>query len=85
MATMVTPFPVGAIGGDEGDIFHLPNLHSWVDKGSEGWLGSRSRGLGSISSCGPEFGVEASGAQLLAPLGYILGSQHGSSVGRRPI
>ena len=31
-----------------------------------------------ISSCGPEFDVEGSDAQLLASLGYILGSQHGS-------
>lgn len=31
-----------------------------------------------ISSRGPEFDVESSDAQLLAPLGYILGSQHGS-------
>lgn len=31
-----------------------------------------------ISSCSPEFDVEGSDAQLLAPLGYILGSQHGS-------
>ena len=30
------------------------------------------------SSCGPEFDVEGSDAQLLASLGYILGSQHGS-------
>lgn len=31
-----------------------------------------------ISSCGPEFDVKSGDAQLLAPLGYILGSQHGS-------
>ena len=31
-----------------------------------------------IPSCGPEFDVEGSDPQLLASLGYILGSQHGS-------
>ena len=30
-----------------------------------------------VSSCGPEFDVQGSDAQLLAPLGHILGSQHG--------
>ena len=31
-----------------------------------------------IPSCGPEFDVEGSDPELLASLGYILGSQHGS-------
>ena len=78
MVAMETPLPEGAVRGDGGNILNQPNLHPWAGKGSERWLGSWFRSLGPISSCGPEFDVEGSDAQLLASLGYILGSQHGS-------
>lgn len=78
MATRLAPFSACAISGYQVDILHPPDLQSWVGKGSEGRLGSRSRGLGSISSCGLKFDVKGSDAQLLTPLVYILGSQHSS-------
>lgn len=49
MAATVTPLPVGAIGGDGGDILNPPDLYSWAGKGSEDLLGPKSMGLGSIS------------------------------------
>ena len=78
MVITATPLSVGAVRRDGSEIRNPPNLHPWVSEGSECLLGPWSRSLGPISSCGPEFDVESSDAQLLASLGYILGSQHGS-------
>ena len=77
----MTPILVGAIGGDRGDILNPPDLHSWVGKGSEDWLGLGSGVLVLFPPVAWSLMWSTVMLSSLHPLGYILGSQHGS-VGR---
>lgn len=65
---MPPPTPLSVVMGDGGDILNLPNLHLWVSKSSECWLGTWSKGLGPVSSCGPEFDILGSSLHLWAPV-----------------
>lgn len=65
---MPPPTPLSVVMGDGGDILNLPNLHLWVSKRSECWLGTWSKGLDPVSSCGPEFDMLGSSLHLWAPV-----------------
>merc|ERR1712128_376234 len=66
---------------DGGAVLDTADLHASTSKGSEGRLGSRSRGLGPVSTGSSQLDVQGGDAKGLYLLSNILGGQH-SSVGR---
>ena len=61
---------------------YAANLNAGTGQGTESRLGSRSWGLGLVSSGRSELDVERGDSELLAPHGDVLGGKH-SSVGAR--
>jgi len=80
--TTATSLSAGAVGRCWGDVLDSADLHSGTSEGTEGRLGTRAGGLGTVTSGGANLDVQGVDAQLLAASSDILGSQHGGVGGR---
>merc|ERR1712128_67311 len=63
---------------DGGAVLYTADLHASTSKGSEGRLGSRSWGLGPVSTGSSQLDVQGGDAKGLNLLSNILGGQHSS-------
>lgn len=83
-ATTATTLPAGRVGGDGGHILNAADLDARASQGTEGRLGTGTRGLGAVATGGAKLDVQGVNTQLLAADGDVLSGKH-SSVGRRLI
>jgi hypothetical protein len=83
-ATTATTLAAGRVGGRRSDVLDPADLHAGTSQSAESGLGTRTRGLGTVTTGGTDLDVERSDTEFLAAGRDVLGSQH-SSVGRRLI
>merc|ERR1712176_26657 len=82
MATTATSLTASGVMRNRSHILNTTNLHASTSKSTESRLSTRSRGLGTVTTLGPEFDVECSNPTGLAASGNVLGGQHRSIGGR---
>jgi hypothetical protein len=65
------------VSGDGSDVLNTPNLNTISGNGSKSRLGTRSRGLVSVSTSGSELDVDCSDVELLEAVDDVNGCLHG--------
>lgn len=80
--TTATTLSAGAIGGGRSNILDTTDSHTATSQGTEGRLGTRAGGLGSVTASSTDLDVEGVDAQILAALSNVLCRKHGSVRGR---
>ncbi len=83
-ATTTRALSAGRVSGYGGDIFDSSYLQADTGEGSEGGLGARTGGLGSVTTSSSHLDVHSGDAEGLDLLSDVLGGKH-SSVGGRLI
>jgi hypothetical protein len=67
----------GGVGGDGSDVLNTANLNTISGNGSKSRLGTRSRGLVSVSTSGSELDVDCSDVELLEAVDNVNSCLHG--------